>query len=65
MGARPRIVLALGGGIARGWAHIGVLRTLVRAGYAPDVVCGTSIGASSAAFMSPTSSTNWRSGRAA
>jgi NTE family protein len=37
--------LALGGGIARGWAHIGVLRTLVRAGYAPDVVCGTSIGA--------------------
>jgi NTE family protein len=45
MGARPRIVLALGGGVARGWAHIGVLRTLVRAGYAPDVVCGTSIGA--------------------
>jgi len=45
MSARPRIVLALGGGVARGWAHIGVLRTLVRAGYAPDVVCGTSIGA--------------------
>lgn len=44
MSARPRIVLALGGGIARGWAHIGVLRTLIRAGYAPDVVCGTSIG---------------------
>jgi len=37
--------LALGGGVARGWAHIGVIRTLVRAGYAPDVVCGTSIGA--------------------
>jgi NTE family protein len=45
MSARPRIVLALGGGIARGWAHIGVIRALVRAGYAPDVVCGTSIGA--------------------
>lgn len=45
MSARPRIVLALGGGVARGWAHIGVIRTLVRAGYAPDVVCGTSIGA--------------------
>jgi NTE family protein len=45
MSARPRIVLALGGGVARGWAHIGVIRTLVRAGYAPDVICGTSIGA--------------------
>ncbi|MBI1211510.1 MAG: hypothetical protein GC190_08605 [Alphaproteobacteria bacterium] len=45
MSARPRIVLALGGGIARGWAHIGVIRTLVHAGYTPDVVCGTSIGA--------------------
>jgi len=45
MSARPRIVLALGGGVARGWAHIGVLRTLIHAGYTPDVVCGTSIGA--------------------
>ena len=45
MSARPRIVLALGGGVARGWAHIGVIRTLVRVGYAPDVICGTSIGA--------------------
>jgi NTE family protein len=43
--AHPRIVLALGGGVARGWAHIGVLRTLIQAGYEPDVVCGTSIGA--------------------
>jgi NTE family protein len=39
------IGLALGGGVARGWAHIGVLRTLVQAGYAPDIVTGTSIGA--------------------
>ena len=40
-----RIGVALGGGGARGWAHIGVLRTLIRAGFEPDVVAGTSIGA--------------------
>lgn len=45
MKAKPKIVLALGGGVARGWAHIGVLKTLTAAGYAPDVICGTSIGA--------------------
>lgn len=37
--------IALGGGAARGWAHIGVLKTLVRAGIAPEIVVGTSIGA--------------------
>ena len=42
---RPRIGLALGGGAARGWAHIGVIRALERAGYAPEIVVGTSIGA--------------------
>ena len=42
---RPRIGLALGSGSARGWSHIGVIRALEEAGYAPDVVCGTSIGA--------------------
>ncbi len=41
----PRIGLALGGGSARGWAHIGVLRALIEAGVEPDIVCGTSIGA--------------------
>jgi len=40
-----RIGVALGGGGARGWAHIGVLRTLERAGFKPDIVAGTSIGA--------------------
>ncbi len=40
-----RIGIALGGGGARGWAHIGVLRTLERAGFEPTVVAGTSIGA--------------------
>lgn len=37
--------MALGSGSARGWAHIGVLRTLEAAGIVPDVVCGTSMGA--------------------
>lgn len=41
----PRIGLALGGGSARGWAHIGVIRALAEAGVEPDLVCGTSIGA--------------------
>lgn len=42
---RPRIGLALGGGGARGWAHIGVLNALDEHGLKPDIVCGTSIGA--------------------
>ena len=37
--------LALGGGAARGLAHIGVLRALERAGIRPSLVTGTSIGA--------------------
>ena len=43
--ARPTIGLALGGGAARGFAHIGVLRTLLAHGIEPDVIVGTSIGA--------------------
>lgn len=42
---RPRIGLALGSGSARGWAHIGIIDSLVKAGIEPDIVCGTSIGA--------------------
>jgi NTE family protein len=42
---RPVIGVALGGGAARGFAHIGILRTLLAAGIVPDVVVGTSIGA--------------------
>jgi NTE family protein len=41
----PEIGLALGSGVARGWAHIGVLRVLTRAGILPDIICGTSMGA--------------------
>jgi NTE family protein len=40
-----KIGLALGGGSARGWAHIGVLRALNAAGIYPDIIAGTSIGA--------------------
>jgi NTE family protein len=43
--AHARIGLTLGGGSARGWAHIGVIRALQDAGIEPDLVCGTSIGA--------------------
>lgn len=42
---RLRVGVALGGGSARGWAHIGVLRALRERGIEPDIVCGTSIGA--------------------
>lgn len=39
------IALALGGGAALGWAHIGVLRALMRHGVHVGAVAGTSIGA--------------------
>jgi NTE family protein len=45
MAERPTVGLALGGGAARGFAHIGVLRTLVAKGIVPDIIVGTSIGA--------------------
>nr|WP_208976444.1 patatin family protein [Pseudovibrio hongkongensis] len=41
----PSIGLALGGGAARGWGHIGVLRALEEADIKAHVVCGSSIGA--------------------
>lgn len=43
--AGGKIGLALGGGAARGWAHIGVIRALTAAGIKPDIIVGTSIGA--------------------
>ena len=42
---RPTIGLALGGGAARGFAHIGVMHALAAHGIVPDVIVGTSIGA--------------------
>lgn len=43
--SKPKLALALGGGAARGWAHVGVIRALEMRGIKPDIVCGTSIGA--------------------
>lgn len=45
VGGPLSIGLALSGGAARGFAHIGVLRALAAAGIRPDVITGTSIGA--------------------
>ncbi len=42
---QPGIALALGGGAARGWAHIGVLRALDEAKIPVTMIAGTSIGA--------------------
>lgn len=42
---RPRLGLALGGGGARGLAHIAFLQVLDELGVRPDVISGTSIGA--------------------
>ncbi|MHB1403752.1 MAG: patatin-like phospholipase family protein [Thiobacillus sp.] len=39
-----RIALALGGGAARGFAHIGVIKALEAQGIVPDIVVGTSAG---------------------
>ena len=41
----PGIALALGGGVARGWAHIGILRALDEADIPVKMIAGTSIGA--------------------
>ncbi len=41
---RPRIGLALSGGSARGFAHVGVIQVLEEAGIPVDVVAGTSMG---------------------
>ena len=41
----PRIALALGGGAARGFAHIGVIKALEAQGIQPEIIAGTSAGA--------------------
>ena len=46
----PRIGLALGGGAARGFAHVGVIQVLEEAGIRPDLVTGTSAGSLVAAI---------------
>jgi NTE family protein len=46
----PRIGLALGGGAAKGFAHVGVIAVLEEAGIVPDVLVGTSAGSLVAAL---------------
>ena len=46
----PRVALALGGGAARGFAHIGVIQVLEENGIKPDLVVGTSAGSLVAAL---------------
>lgn len=41
----PAVALALGGGAARGWSHIGVLRAFEDAGVPVNMIAGTSVGA--------------------
>ena len=40
----PKIALVLGGGAARGFAHIGVIKALEAQGITPDMIVGTSVG---------------------
>ena len=47
----PKLGLALGGGAARGFAHIGVIQVLEENGIKPDLVVGTSAGSLVAAFF--------------
>jgi NTE family protein len=47
---RPLVALALGGGGARGFAHVGVIKVLEEAGVFPDIVTGSSSGAIVAAL---------------
>ena len=51
---RPRFGLALGGGGARGFAHLGVLQRLEEAGIKPDIITGASMGALVAAVYTRT-----------
>jgi NTE family protein len=46
----PKVALALGGGAARGFAHVGVIKVLEAQGIVPDIVVGTSAGSVVAAL---------------
>ena len=57
--SKPYLGLALGGGGARGAAHIGVIQTLHRAGVRPDVIAGTSAGSTVGAMYAATLDPAW------
>ncbi len=48
--ARKRLAVVLGGGSARGFAHIGVIKALEKAGIRPDLIVGCSAGSLVGAF---------------
>lgn len=48
----PKLALALGGGAARGFAHVGVIKVLESHGIVPDMVVGTSAGCVAGALYS-------------
>ena len=51
---RKKVGLALGSGAGRGFAHIGVIKTLLRNGVPIDFISGSSIGAVIAAYYALT-----------
>jgi NTE family protein len=57
--SKLKIGLALGGGGARGAAHIGVLKVLHKNGVIPDVIGGTSAGALVGAMYAATQDIEW------
>jgi len=57
--AKFSLGLALGGGGARGLAHIGVLRVLQKNGIVPDIIGGTSAGALVGAMYAATLDPKW------
>jgi NTE family protein len=48
--APPKVALVLGGGAARGFAHVGVIKVLQGHGIEPDLVVGTSAGCVAGSF---------------
>jgi len=54
-----KIGLALGGGGARGLAHIGILRGLENSGFKPNLIAGTSVGAIIGSMYAATMDSNW------
>jgi NTE family protein len=59
VGKRPaKLGLALGGGAARGFAHVGVIQVLEENGFKPDLVVGTSAGSLVAAIYASGKSGN-------
>ncbi len=49
--AKYKIGLAMGGGGARGYAHLGVLKALEEKGIKPDIISGVSAGALAGVFI--------------